>query len=186
MFDAIGAFEKQFTPFQEGYLVYPSRKSGGKFITADEYERLVTDWKRVAGGAGIWKIVGVVFAAILLWTALGKVISLPEWAQNAFVGVVVAAISVFLFWTSMAPRRFVRNRRAVAPPRSATEARREARDALNWQVVVFGLGLSGAVFFSTVSASERDLTTWAWLVGSGLMFGLYLWIALKKATDRPH
>jgi len=70
MFDATGAFTKQFTPFHEGYLVYPSRKTGGKLITADEYERLVGDWKRVAGKVGKWKMVGVVIAVSALWATV--------------------------------------------------------------------------------------------------------------------
>jgi hypothetical protein len=183
MFDAIGAFAKQFTPFEEGYLVYPSRRSGGKFVTADEYERLLTDWKRIAGRAGIWKTVGAVCALIVLWAALDEALSLPEWSHDAFIGLIVAAMSVWLFWAAWAPRRLVKDRSPVVPPRSLAEAQRHARAALNWPVVIFGLIASGGVFAGCVSATEHSLTSLVWLAGSSLLFVLYLWIALKKAID---
>jgi hypothetical protein len=183
MFDAVGAFEKQFTPFEEGYLVYPSRRSGGKFITADEYKRLVADWKRVAGKAGTWKTVGAVCAVVLLWAVLHEAFSPPEWTNSVFLGLVVAAMSVWLFWASWAPRRLVKDRLPVVPPRSLLEAQRHARAALDWPVVIFGLIASGGVLTGSVLTTERSLTSWAWLGGSGLLFVLYLWTALKKAID---
>lgn len=183
MFDATGAFTKQFTPFRDGYLVYPSRKSGGKLVTADEYERLVGDWKQVAGKAGTWKTVGVVIATIALWTALTEAFPLPAWTTNLFIAAIVIAMSARLLWASMAPRRLVRDREAIAPPRPAVEARREARAALNWWFVIFALILSGGAFFGAISATERNFSMWAWLVGSGLMFAAYLWIGFKKLID---
>jgi hypothetical protein len=56
--------------------------------------------------------------------------------------------------------------------------------ALNWPFVVFALILSGAIFFGSVTAAERSPGAWAWLIGSGLMLGLYVWIAFRKVTDR--
>lgn len=183
MFDATGAFTKQFTPFRDGYLVYPSRKAGGKLVTAYEYERSVWDWKQVAGKAGTWKMVGVVFATIALWTALTQAFPLPAWTNNFFTAAIVIAMSARLLWASMAPRRLVRGRETIAPPRPAVEARREARAALNWRFVIFALILSGGAFFGAISAKERNLGMWAWLVGSGLMFAAYLWIGFKKLID---
>ena len=43
MFDSIGAFTRQFTPVDGGYLYFPSRKNGGKLVTAEEFETLVSD-----------------------------------------------------------------------------------------------------------------------------------------------
>ena len=183
MFDTIGAFKKQFTRIEDGYLVYPSRKIGGKPVSDEEYEQLVTEWERVAGRTGRWKAVGAVVAVIAVWTLLSDSLSAPEWADALMITIIVMAMSGWLFWASTAPRRLVRDRAPVAPPRRATEARREARAALSWPFIVFALLFSGAAFFSSVTAAERTIGTWAWLIGSGAMLGLYLGIGFKKLMD---
>jgi hypothetical protein len=78
----------------------------------------------------------------------------------------------------------VKDRVAVAPPKAAAEAGQDARAALNWPFVIFALILSGAAFFGSIIATERNLSTWAWLIGSGAMLGLYIWIGFKKLMDR--
>jgi hypothetical protein len=183
MFDAVGAFKKQFTAVEGGYLVYPSRKVGGKFISAEEYDHLVSEWERVAGRAGQWKMGGVIVAGIVTWTVISGALSLPDWSQTLMIAAVVVMVSAWLIWASTAPRRLVKDRVPITPPRSAGEARREARSALNWPFVLFALLLSGAAFLGTIIATERDFSTWVWLTGSGLMFVLYMWIGLRKLTD---
>lgn len=184
MFDTIGAFKKQFTRVEGGYLVYPSRRIGGKLVTDEEYDLLVEGWERVAGRSGRWKSIGVAVAAIALWTLLSDVFSVPKWGDSLFVAAIVAGISSWLLWASTKPRRLVKDRPPITPPRAATEARREARAALSWPFVVFALVLSGAAFFGSVAAHERSLGAWVWLFSSGVMLGLYVWIAIKKLTDR--
>ena len=184
MFDTIGAFKKQFTPVEGGYLLYPSAKGGGKLITVEEYDSLVADWQRTAGRGGRWKTVGLVMVLVLLWTLLTEALSLPDWAETLFIAVIVIGISARLLWVSLAPRRLVKNRLPLTLPRPVSDARREARAALNWPLVVFAVLVSGAIFFSTLNASERTPSIWAWLVGSGLMMLAYLWIGLKKLIDR--
>lgn len=184
MFDAVGAFKKQFTRVDGGYLVYPSRKIGGKLVSDEEYEHLVGGWERVAGRSGRWKAIGITFAVIVLWTLLSDVISLPEWGDSFLVAAIVLTMSAWLLWASTTPRRLVKDRPSVTPPRMAAEARRDARAALNWPFVFFALTLSGAAFLGSVTATERSLGAWAWLTGSGLILGLYTWIAFRKLTDR--
>ena len=184
MFDTIGAFKKQFTRVEGGYLVYPSRKIGGKLVSDEEYEHLVEGWERVAGRSGRWKAVGVIFAAIALWTLLSELVSLPNWGDSLLTAAIVLVMSLWVFWASTTPRRLVKDRLPITPPRVAAEARRDARAALNWPFVVFALFLSGATFFGSVTATERSPGRWAWLIGSGVMLGLYIWIAFKKLTDR--
>jgi hypothetical protein len=183
MFNTVEAFTRQFTPVKGGYLVYPSRRAGGKLVTDAEYEQLVTDWERVAGRAGRWKTVGVAFAAIAAWTLITNWLSPPEWADALLTVVMVVAVSASLFWHSTAPRRLVKDRPASTPPRPLAEAQREAMAALNWPFVVLALLISGAIFFGTVTATDRSGGTWAWLIGSGTMLGLYLGVALKKLLD---
>jgi hypothetical protein len=183
MFDPIGAFEKQFTQVEGGFLFYPSRKSGGKLVTDEEYNLLVSDWKRASQRVTGWKTVGAVVVAAVLWTSLSEALYLPDWTTKLLIIALVIAMCAWLFWASFAPRRLVTKRSAVAPPRPASEARRAARAALNWPFVIFALLLSGATFWSTVNASDRTLSTWLWLLGSGLMLGTYLWIGLGKLLD---
>ena len=183
MFNSVGAFKKQFTPVEGGYLVYPSRKSGGKLVTAPEYEQLVAGWERVAGRAGQWKTIGVVFVVIAAWTLLADWLSPPEWGNTLLIAIIVSAVSAWLLWASTAPRRLVKNRSPAAPPRPLAEAQREARSALNWPFVGFGLVVSGSSFVGSLYATGRTIGTRVWLIGSGAMLGLYLWIGLKKLLD---
>jgi hypothetical protein len=183
MFDTMGAFKKQFTPVEGGYLVYPSKKLGGKLVTDAEYERLVSDWQRVAGRAGRWKVVGAVVAVIAVWTLLSDLLSAPDWANSVLTALIVSGMSAWLIWASTAPRRLVKDRAPVTAPRPVADARREARGALNWPFVAFALLISGSLFVSNINADERTVGTWAWLIGSGAMLGLYMWIGFKKLLD---
>src|SRR3546814_9594755 len=96
----MGAFNNQFTPVDGGYLYYPSKNSGGKLVTADEYEQLAAGWRKVAGRRGMWKIVGIVMLAIIFWTTISKSLSLPEWSDSIMVAASVAGISAWLLWAS--------------------------------------------------------------------------------------
>ena len=120
---------------------------------------------------------------IAAWTLITNWLSPPEWADALLTVVIVVAVSVSLLWASTAPRRLVKDRPASTPPRPLAEAQREARAALNWPFVVLALLIFGAIFFGTVTATSRSGGTWAWLIGSGTMLGLYLWVALKKLLD---
>jgi hypothetical protein len=184
VFDSIGAFTKQFTPTEGGYLYYPSKKCGGKIVTADEYEQLTESWRKVAGRRGMWTLVGIVVLAIFVWTVISKLLSLPDWSDSIIVAASVIGISAWLLWASFAPRRLVRDRPAITPPRPVSDARRQARALLNWRFIIFALLFSGVAFVGSFNSPERDLKTWAWLIGSGAFFGLYIWIAIQKHRDR--
>jgi len=184
LFDPVGVFAKQFTPVEGGYLYYPSKRGGGKLVTADEYEHLAEGWRKVAGRRGTWKIVGVVALAIFVWTVLSKSLSLPEWSDSIIIAACVTGISAWLLWASLAPRRLVRDRPAIAPPRPVSEVKRQSRALVNWRFISFALLFSGIAFLGTLNAPQRDLKSWCWLIGSGAMFGLYIWIAIQKYRDR--
>ena len=184
MFDAAGAFTRQFKPMDGGYVYYPSRKAGGKLVTVDEYETMVANWQRIAGTRGRWKTVGLVSLAILLWTLASEAFALPEWSNWIISVATVAGLSGWLLWASLAPRRLVSERTDFVPPRPAPAARREARAALNWPFVLIVLLVSGAAFVGTMSSSDRSLSWLALLIGSGAFFAAYLWIAFQKLWDR--
>jgi len=184
VFDSIGAFTKQFTSTEGGYLYYPSKKGGGKLVTADEYEQLTEGWRKVAGRRGIWTVGGIGMLAIFIWTAISKSLSLPDWSDTIIVAAFVIGISAWLLWASFAPRRLVRDRPAITPPRPVSEAKRQARSLLNWRFIIFALLFTGIAFLSSLSSPERDFKSWAWFIGSGVFFGLYIWIAIQKFRDR--
>jgi hypothetical protein len=184
MFDSMGAFEKQFTSTEGGYIYYPSRKTGGKLITTSEYEELVKDWGRVTGRWGRWKLIGGIVVAIILWSIFSAIFDLPETFTTIVMIGCVVSVSSWLLWASYAPRRLVKDRPAVTPPRDISEARQQARAMLNWPFVAFALAISGAILFASVQSHESTIASWAWLVGSGLMFVAYIWIAIQKLRDR--
>jgi cyanate permease len=64
------------------------------------------------------------------------------------------------------------------------QAKREARAALNWPLVIFALLASGAIFLGCLSAPDHTLSWWALVIGSGAMIVAYLWIAFQKLRDR--
>jgi len=182
MFDRVGTFKRQFTATDGGYLYFPSRKQGGRLVTEDEFQALVAEWTRRTSP---WKPVGAIAIAILLWTIASTALNLPEWTNNVIIALSVAAVGAWTFWATMAPRRLVKGRPEVAPPRSMTQARRQARASLNWPFVLFFLIASGAVFAGQLSSPELTFRWWVWVAGSGLMFFAYLWIAIQKFRDKP-
>jgi len=184
MFDSMGAFTKQFTPIDGGYLYYPSKNGGGKLVTPDEYADLVDGWRNVAGSKGIWKSVGAVILAIVVWTVIGSFVTLPAWSDTLLTAACVGGMSAWLLRASLAPRRLVQGRPDIVPPRSRAQSRRQARALLNWRFIAFALIFSGVAFLGSLSSAERDFKLWAWLIGSGAMFALYIWLAIQKIRDR--
>ncbi len=183
MFDAIGAFTKQFKPVEGGYLYYPSKRAGGKLVTDEEFEALAANWQRVASRRGTWKTAGLVGLAILVWTLLSQALALPERTDWVIIAACVASVTGWLLWSSLAPRRLVSGRPDIAPPRSACQVRREVRAMLNWPFIIFALLLTGAMFFGALISLPGSIATWAWAIGSGTLFAVYLWAAFKKLTD---
>ena len=184
MFDSNGAFTKQFVPHDGGYIYYPSRRSGGKFVTAAEYERLAANWHRVSGRAGIWKIAGIAVITIAVWTALSSYFEFSELYNQLMTYAMVAAISGRLIWSSFAPRRLVSNRAAVVPRRPSAIARRDARGLLDWRFIVFGIAVTGILFVGCLITMQFTVRWWAGVIATGLLFGVYLWTGIQKIRDQ--
>lgn len=184
MFNTTNAFKKQFTRVEGGYIVYPSMKDGGKPVSDAEYEQLVAGWKKVGGWAGQWKLAGAVIVFFAAWKMLSARLSAPEWTDTLLIVLIVAGVTGRMLWVSTAPSRLVKGRASVTAPRPATEARRAGRAALNWPFIVFALLLSGSAFLGSLITTPQTAGAWAWLIGSGALFGTYIWAAYKKLLDR--
>lgn len=183
MFDSVSMFTKLFTPIEGGYIYYPSGKSGGKLVTEEEFQKLVANWEQIAGRRGIWKMAGVVVLVILAKELVTLAFDLPEWpGQIMFYGIPIA-VSGRLLWASFAPRRLVKERYAVTPPRTSSQIRRLTHDMMSWPLIAFAAILSGAIFAGSFSVSERTPASWAWLVGSGFMLVAYIRIGVQKFMD---
>ena len=184
MFDSIGSFTRMFVPFEDGYLYYSSRKSGGKFVTRAEFDTLVADWRRIAGPVGTLKSAGVVFAAIALSVLVSAYFDLPEWLGGAATVAMTIPFVAWIMWHAFAPYRLLRDRKPVTPPRPRAEAMRAVRAMLSWRMVI-GAGLiSGVIFLVILTHPAHEISWWAWLVGSGAMSGVYGWVGWKKLRDR--
>lgn len=182
--DPVDVFSRQFTPVAGGYLYYPSKNAGGKLVTVDEYEHLSESWAKIAGPRGTRKTVGMIMLALLVWILATKAWPLPDWSHAVFTGLCVTALSARLIHASLAPRRLVKDRPAIAPPRSVAEVKRQARALLNWRSIIFGLLFSGTIFVASLSAPDRNIASWAWLVGSGTILAMSSWVAIQKIRDR--
>src|SRR5687767_6871229 len=107
MFDPVKPFSDMFEPHGDGYVYFPSPKSGGKLISAAERDQLVADyrwWWAGFVGRALWIVLGAVLAAVLIIEAFG----LPEATQTLVMLIVAAAVIGGITWSFNAPRRLIR------------------------------------------------------------------------------
>lgn len=180
---AIDAFARQFQPVEGGYLYYPSKHAGGKLVTAGEYAALMEGWRSRCGLGGQMKIVGMVFAVIFLHTLLQDFLNLPDWSDHAVSALCLVMVIGWILPASAAPRRLVKDRPDITPPRTTSDVKRDARRLIGWPVIAGTLALSGLGFASALTAPEQTVTWWLWTLGSGALFSAYLWIAVRKWQD---
>jgi hypothetical protein len=184
LFDAIGAFSKQFVRHEGGYLFYPSRRAGGKFVSEFEYQELVAHWRLVAGRKGRWKMVAAVMLIFILGMVAKAFLNGGEWIENVSIWGAVAFAVIRITWASSAPRRLVKNRPDSAPPRTLAASRKLARSMLPWCMVIPVLIISTCIFIAGLTTAPQTLLGWLWLVGSGAMSAAYGCIAIQKIRDR--
>lgn len=44
MFNLVDMYKRQFHPHEDGYIFYPNRKGGGKFVTTAEYDAIMEQY----------------------------------------------------------------------------------------------------------------------------------------------
>lgn len=177
-------FEKQFTPADGGYIYYPSRRSGGKFLSAEEYGRLLSDWEAVAGTKGIWKAALLLISMALALAFFSTFVGLPDWTSKVASWLIVLGGLARLLWKSLAPRRLVRGRPDAVPPRSKAQVDREVRDLVGWPIIALSLVVCSILFWGALHSPSRGLVRWAVLIGSGIVLLQYLRAAFLKFRDR--
>ncbi|MCK0127925.1 hypothetical protein [Erythrobacter sp. F6033] len=183
MIDPVEAFENQFDPVEDGYIYYPSTKSGGKLVTPAEYDQLLRDWKSTAKGRRFWGMIGFVLASLLIATVFDTSVDLPDWFNSMLTIALVVLIMIWLFWNSFAPRRLVKGRPDHSPPRSREAVLKAAHEAVPWYLVIFVLVISGGIFGFSWYHGPESFADWGWLIASGAFLTSYLWLAYKKWTD---
>ena len=182
MFDPVKPFSDMFEPHGDGYVYFPSPKSGGKLITAAERDQLVANyrwWWAGFVGRALWIVFGAVLAAVLTIEAFG----LPDATQTVITLMVAAAVIGGIIWSFNAPRRLVARRPDVVPPRSVAENRRIALDFLSWPLVLVVIAACSVILWSQLDEPEQSLGWWVWTIGSTAMLVAYLNIGLRKLRN---
>jgi hypothetical protein len=178
------AFARLFTPFDGGYLYFPSKDAGGKFVTEAEYHALLTGHHATSGPKAMVKVVAAVVVAVAIGTladdyfdAGGHIMTIAIWA----VGLMVMA---YFYWTSLAPLRLFKGRPDIVPPRPLADTKQIARSMIPWKHLLSMLLVSGLIFTVMLSASPKSPYDWLWVIGSGTFACLSAWIAVQKWRDR--
>ena len=182
---SIKLFEKLFTAVDGGYIYYPSTKSGGKFVTSGEYHHLVARWSKIASAYSLLKTVGIILLVLFLWTSLIEFARIPSWTIYVFAIMIAIGLSNWLRWECQAPRRLVKNRPEVAPPRTPAEIkdlRQAGLAAYSWWLVAFILIYSGGAFVACMKSADGSLHSWLWIAGSATLFAVYVWLAIRKLS----
>ena len=180
---AIKVFEKLFKDVDGGYVYYPSTKSGGKFITSGEYYYLVARWSKIVSPYSFLKIVGIVFLLLFFGTALIEFARIPSWTFYVFAVVIAIGLSNWLRGECLAPRRLVKNRPEVVPPRTQVEIKELRQASLathSWWLVAFTLIYSSGALVVCVRSADGSLHSWLWFGGSATIFISYVWLAVRK------
>lgn len=184
MFVSEDYFARQFEPFGEDYLYFPTKRSGGRLVTAAEHQQLVDSWRATAGSGGIWKLTGIGVAVLFVWVFTEDYFHPPEWTNDALIWFLVAAISARFAWAAGAPRRLVRGRTEVAPPRTLAESRRVINSMIPWQLIALVVVAAGNVFFDTLWEQDKSVQDWLVTLISGGFFAVYSWIGIQKYRER--
>lgn len=182
--DYVTPWLKQFRRTEEGHVYYPSAKTGGKFISAEEYELLLADWKRVSK---LFSIMNVVIGSLVLVTLsilLVLTLDLPLWTFTVILVAPVTFMTAYILWVGTAPARLVKYRPEITAPRPASDVREEARAAMGWPLITLILFGSAAYLVSSLTSFDGTLRSTIWIVASGGLFLGYLSIATLKIMDR--
>ncbi|MCU0891843.1 MAG: hypothetical protein MUE77_08890 [Sandarakinorhabdus sp.] len=176
-------FEQQFQPYRDGYLVYPSRKAGGKFVTAAEHATLVDEFRQrtrpvaIAGWFALFLLLAV-GASFLSRTILPETL---HWLASLFVMIPVV---VWSLRNTTTPFRLVRGRPDAAPPRTPAEWRAVGAAMFNWWQIGL-LALVGVLQLAQHGEAGPDAAArWLGLASGVLMLLASATLAIRKWRHR--
>lgn len=184
IFDRSKPFKRLFVPFEDGYLVYPSKSHGGKFVTTEEYEALIKDYQRWWGKRfGFGLVYLVLFGGMTLGAVLIAIFDLPEDYVQFITYFMAMPLFAFIIWSSRAPYRLVRGRPDAVPPLSREERKRWTRSNLSWFHLI-GIALVCTVLLWVSIENYSWTLGWSlWMACLSIYFLLVLRIALLKYLD---
>lgn len=183
MGSATRRFAKLFVPYEDGYLYYPSAKSGGKFVSEPEYQIMLSEVERAAGTKGIMVSVLAVLLMISAAVIAEKVWHLGEWVEQVAIWAAVAFVGIRLARAFFLPRRMLSNRPAIVPPLAPGQSRKIARSMLPWTMVIPVFLGSSIVFVANLLIAPVTLGGWMVFLGAGAMSAGYGWVAIQKLKD---
>ncbi len=183
MFRSFGGFENLFTPVNDGYLYYPSLKTGGKLVTEEEYQNLVQQWARVTGPRATLRVIAIAFPAVVVSAIVMRSLELSEWGLLIPI-LVVAGLFARVLPASRALARLVKDRPAITSPRPVSEARRQSRAMMSWPTTLLSMLMCGAFLVRAAQSYDETLTSSAVLVFWALMLAANVWTAIQKFRDQ--
>lgn len=184
MFDHRELFERQFQPHGDGYVLGANSRHGGRFVTAAEYERLRTNNRWLHEKILSWRLVVAALLLTILIAVVQTGFDLPGWTMTVLLYFLFAGLVAFVLWTALAPWRLARGRPMITPPKNLAEARKSARDAIPWPMVIIFLLFGAVALLTRLAQPEDSWSWWALVVGSGVLLAGYLAVAILKLGDR--
>lgn len=134
MAKSLDVFKRSFEPIEGGYLYYPTRWSGGYFLSAAEYDALIADWERTAGFKRMLLLVGIALLGIVVSTVVSSTTDLD--LDGIAPRAIAFGLAGYLIWKSTAVNRLVRGRKPMRPPRSGLEAEVAMGNALGMPLAI--------------------------------------------------
>ena len=184
MFNLERFLARTFTPVDGGYLYFPSAKSGGKLVSAAEYDVLTEQWRRVLGGSAMLVAFLLIVASSVVLIVAAVAFRLPPWTVKVSPLLFLPALFTWMWRPAFAAGRLVRGRPDIAPPRPLAELRRAGRAALDWKFVAGFMVYAGWNFSRSARLAERTWWDWMWLALWGAVLVLNLGIAWFKWRDQ--
>lgn len=183
MFNLVDMYKRQFHPHEDGYIFYPNRKGGGKFVTTAEYDAIMEQyaskfsWRPVAFMVFLFTFSNIVMIMLVGYLNL---------TQTIMYILLTFAIIILLGWTiwhSWAGHRMVKHKADIAPPRSWEQVQKDGRKSLGWPFILFLLFISIFIFIKAWIDPDRNILIWGQIVIFGVLIPVYLRMAYKKYRD---
>lgn len=183
MFNLIEVYKSQFQPYEDGYIYYPVAKSGGKFVTAEEYDAIINHYESKFAWRPYTLLLFSFTIVVIAIIFLVHYLNLSEAIMYILLSLTMVALFGYIYWYSRAGHRLVKNKADIMPPRSKTQVMKDGRKAISWSLIIFLLIVCGLWFFIAWTESDRGTSTWIRIVIFGTSILIYLWVAYKKYYD---